>query len=428
MNIAQLHGLIFSGNGYTTDSRTVKPGQVFFALTGDNFNGNVFAQRAIEQGASCAVIDDADYQVEGKTWLVEDVLTTFQDLSRYHRRQFDIPVIAITGSNGKTTTKELIYAVLSKKYHTLATIGNLNNHIGVPGTLLRLRSEHDMAIIEMGANHQKEIAQLSSIAEPTHGVITSIGKAHLEGFGGPEGVKQGKAELYEWLTTHQGLTFLNIDLPVLCEMAEKKGCPKRVTYGIDPEATYSFQLLAADPFVKFSFQGQIVSTKLPGAYNFNNFITAFAIGLYFEVQVSDIVSALEAYQADNKRSQMVTWQGHTVVLDAYNANPTSMQVALDNFVSMEASTRVAVLGDMLELGDYSDLEHQALVDRVQDMPVDHVCLIGSCFAKVTVSDPRMVQVPNAAAARVWLDALDLKEKTVILLKGSNSIHVDSVIQ
>jgi len=426
MDIAQLHQLVFSGNGYTTDSRAIQPGQVFFALRGENFNANVFAVKAIKQGAALAVIDEAAYEVPGKTLLVTDVLETYQQLSCYHRRQFSIPVIGITGSNGKTTTKELMQAVLSKKFKTLATIGNLNNHFGVPGTLLRLREEHEIAIIEMGANHQKEIELLSAIAEPTHGLITSIGKAHLEGFGGPEGVKIAKAELYEWLSANNGVTFLNTDLAVLCEMADKKGSPHRITYGSSVDCTYSFKLVAADPFVHFQFGKYEVKTQLPGAYNFNNFITAFAIGLHFGVPVEDIISALEAYQSDNKRSQIIHWQGHTVVMDAYNANPTSMQVALDNFVQMDGSSKVAILGDMLELGIYSEEEHQTLAEKAAQMPIDHICLVGKCFSKVMVSSEKIRQVPDAAAARTWLDSLDL-EHALILLKGSNSIHVDHVI-
>jgi UDP-N-acetylmuramoyl-tripeptide--D-alanyl-D-alanine ligase len=426
MDIGQLHQLIFSGKGFTTDSRTVQPGQVFLALRGENFNANVFAAKAIEQGAILAVIDDAAYEIPEKTLLVNDVLETYQQLSRYHRRQFSIPIIGITGSNGKTTTKELMQAVLSKKFNTLATIGNLNNHFGVPGTLLRLRKEHEMAIIEMGANHQKEIELLSAIAEPTHGLITSIGKAHLEGFGGPEGVKIAKAELYEWLTAHDGITFLNTDLPVLCEMADKKGSAHRITYGSSANCSYQFHLLAADPLVRFQFAEHEVNTQLPGAYNYNNFITAFAVGLHFGVPVEDIISALEAYQSDNKRSQIIHWQGHTVVMDAYNANPTSMQVALDNFLQMKSSTKVAILGDMLELGNYSEEEHQALADKVSQMAIDHICLVGHCFSQVLVSSDKINLVPDAATARTWLDSLAL-ENALILLKGSNSIHVDQVI-
>ena len=427
MEITALYQIIQDSKGFTTDSRELKDGQIFFALNGEKFDGHSFVDEAIAIGADKVIIDNPAFERAGKTILVEDVLATFQALSRFHRRQFDIPVIGITGSNGKTTTKELINAVLSKKFKTLATIGNLNNHIGVPKTLFQLNNKHEIAIVEMGANHQNEIELLSSLAEPTHGIITSIGTAHLEGFSGPEGVKKAKAELYDWLSKSNGIVFLNTDLAVLNEMAIKSAVTNRINYGSDITNQYVFKLIDASPFVRFEHEKTIVQTQLPGEYNYNNFITAYTIGLHFGVDESDIIAALESYVADNKRSQIINWESNTVIMDAYNANPTSMSVALDNLSSMEASSKWAVLGDMLELGNYSTEEHQSIAEKAESLHLEGLCLVGEEFSKCSTKNPNTVKVKHVEQAAEWLKNAAPK-KALLLLKGSNSIKVDKAIQ
>lgn len=425
MDIQSIYQTYLQSSGVTIDSRKTQGGKLFFALKGDKHDANQFAASALENGAIAAVIDNPDYAVPGKTILVSDVLKTLQNLARYHRRQFSIPFIAITGSNGKTTTKELVHAVLSRKFNTLATEGNLNNHIGVPLTLLRLRQAHEMAIIEMGANHRREIEELCGIAEPTHGIITSIGKAHIGEFGGLEGVKEAKAELYQWIKASEGVIWLNTDLPILNEMAQKKSVSNIITYGTSADVRYGFEFIQADPFVRFRYKNHEVVSQLPGAYNYNNLITAFTVGLTFDVPLSSIIEALSAYTSDNNRSQIIQWNGHTVIKDAYNANPTSMEAALDNFEKMQHPSKVAILGHMLELGEYSPAEHQAIADKVASMNIAHICLVGNEFNAVHVRDG-VTRVSDAATARKWLDDLQLKE-SLILLKGSRGIGLEKVL-
>jgi UDP-N-acetylmuramoyl-tripeptide--D-alanyl-D-alanine ligase len=425
MDIQSIYQIYLQSSGVTIDSRKTQEGKLFFALKGDKHDANQFAATALENGAISAVIDNQDYSVAGKTILVSNVLKSLQDLARYHRRQFNIPVIAITGSNGKTTTKELVYAVLSRKFNTLATEGNLNNHIGVPLTLLRLRQEHEMAIIEMGANHRGEIEELCGIAEPTHGIITSIGKAHIGEFGGLEAVKEAKAELYQWIKASEGVIWLNTDLPILNEMAHKKSVSNIITYGSSADVRYQFTFLGAEPFVHFKYGDKEVISQLPGAYNYNNLITAFAVGLTFGIPESVIAEALSAYTSDNNRSQIIQWKGHTVIKDAYNANPTSMEAALDNFAKMHNPSKVAILGDMLELGEYSPAEHQAIADKVASMEIANICLVGNEFGAVQVRNG-IAKVPDAAAARKWLDGLQLNG-SLILLKGSRGIGLEKVL-
>lgn len=425
MDIESLYQIFLQSGGVTIDSRKTQGGKLFFALRGDKNDGNQFAASAIENGAVAAVIDNPDYALEGKTILVGDVLKILQELARLHRRHFNVPFIAITGSNGKTTTKELVHAVLSQKFNTLATEGNLNNHIGVPLTLLRLKPEHEMAIIEMGANHRGEIEELCRIAEPTHGIITSIGKAHIGEFGGLEGVKEAKAELYQWIKSSEGAIWLNADVPILHEMAQRKSVGNIITYGSSADDRYNFELLAADPFVRLRYKDDEIASQLPGAYNYNNLITAFAVGLTFGVPVPDIEKALSTYTSDNNRSQIIRWNGHMVIKDAYNANPTSMEAALDNFERMIHPSKVAILGHMLELGEYSPVEHQAIADKVASMKIAHVCLVGSEFSAVHVRDG-IVKVSDAAAARQWLEGLQLND-SLILLKGSRGIGLEKVL-
>lgn len=425
MQIEQLYDLFLTSTGVTTDSRKIEPGNIFFALKGENFDGNTYAQKAIEQGAIAAVIDNPSFQAD-KTILTQNVLETLQSLARHHRRQFKIPVIGITGSNGKTTTKELVNAVLSEKYKTLATIGNLNNHIGVPLTLLRITSSTEIAIIEMGANHIGEIGELSRIAEPNYGLITGIGKAHLGEFGGFEGVKLTKAELYSHLVNNNGHVFLNTDLPILEEMATRKLVTNPITYGSKEDNQYVFKFIDASPNVSFSFGQFIIHSQLVGSYNYHNLITAYTLGKYFNVPDENIIDALEKYQSTNNRSQIIHWNGHTVIMDAYNANPTSMLAALDNFEKMAANTKVAILGDMLELGEYSKEEHQNIADKVAAIKPTFACLVGQEFSQINTSSS-IQHASDYASAAEWLRSLPI-ENALILIKGSRGIKLEKVIQ
>src|SRR5690554_1228644 len=342
MSIEELYSHFLQSTGVSTDTRKIKEGQIYFALKGERFDGNQYAENALESGASLAVIDNEQYHLPNKTVLVKDGLETLQLLAHYHRKQFTIPVIGITGSNGKTTTKELINLVLSKKYQVLATQGNLNNHIGVPLTLLNLRSDHEIAIIEMGANHVKEIEFLCKIAEPNYGIITSIGRAHIGQFGSFEAIKKTKSELYLWLAEHGGKAFINTDVNVLVEMASNSALGELVTYGSSGDNQYSFSYKGSDPFVRFTVDNIEIKTHLIGEYNYHNLITAAAIGEYFQVKNEEIQNALTTYQADNNRSQIVELNQCTIILDAYNANPSSVEYALQNLKSMKAVKKGAI--------------------------------------------------------------------------------------
>ena len=321
---------------------------MFFALKGDNFNGNLFASEALEKGARYVVIDDKDIVANSSYILVEDVLSTLQQLASYHRKHLGLPIIALTGSNGKTTTKELINTVLEKKFKTVATKGNLNNHIGVPLTLLAMDTSTQIGIVEMGANHQQEIAFLCEIAQPDYGYITNFGKAHLEGFGGVEGVIKGKSELYDFLKQHGKLIFINAtDEKQLTQVGDY---PSKYSFGTTTVTDCQTQLLGANPFVRAQYNDSIIESCLIGAYNFNNISAAIAIGQYFKVEGNDIKEAIESYVPTNNRSQIIEKGCLKIILDAYNANPTSMQAALDNFNQLENTAKVAILGDMFELG------------------------------------------------------------------------------
>ena len=415
-----------------TDSRKIEKGCLFFALKGDNFNGNEYAQEAIQKGAVYAIIDEEKYKKGDETILVDDVLTTLQKLATFHRRRMVIPVIAITGSNGKTTTKELISIVLNSQYSCHSTKGNFNNHIGVPLTLLELRAEHEVAIIEMGANHVGEIDFLCEIAEPTHGIITNIGKAHLEGFGGIEGVKKGKAELYKFIQWQNGVAFVNMDEPFLVELSE--GISKRVFYKKvetpDPlEAPYETILIQDSPFVKVGFldnNEELISiqSQLIGHYNFNNIMTAVSIGRYFRVRPQRIKEAIENYIPSNNRSQLVEKATNTFILDAYNANPTSMKNALANFGQVDANNKIAILGDMLELGKFSDEEHLKIAQQAIDLKLDQVILVGKEFSKVKIEGVQYFE--NVNDLKDSFTKKDFQE-THFLIKGSRGIKLEELL-
>jgi UDP-N-acetylmuramoyl-tripeptide--D-alanyl-D-alanine ligase len=376
--LTDIYNKFRSCSGFTTDSRQIEAGQMFFCLKGANFNGNKFAAEALEKGASFVLIDEEEYYSDVRMILVDDVLQTMQDLARYHRRKFDIPVLGITGTNGKTTTKELVHAVLSRKYKTHATKGNFNNHIGLPITLLSMPDDTEFAIIEMGANHLGEIAELCAIAEPDYGIITSIGKAHLEGFGSLQGVINTKNELYQWVKSVDGMLFVNAGNPLLMELSEGI---KRRTYGAVPEADIRGELLLQDAFVGLRYAGHEIISQLVGSYNFDNMMAAVCAGQYFAVDDDVIADALRSYRPQNQRSQFTDTGKNRVVLDAYNANPTSMMAALESFRQAKAAAKVVILGDMLELAAEREKEHRAIVAQLQTMNFEQVILVGPEFVK-----------------------------------------------
>lgn len=372
MNIAQLYQLYSETYLVDTDTRKIRKGSMFFCLKGDNFNGNEFAADALKSGANYVVIDEEKYKIDSKTILVENVLETLQKLANFHRKQLTIPIISLTGSNGKTTTKELINAVLSKKYATAATAGNLNNHIGVPLTLLSMTPKTEIGIVEMGANHLKEIEFLCKIAEPTYGLITNFGKAHLEGFGNVEGVIKAKSELYDFLRLNKGIVFINTD----DELQVKQSA------GINAIEFNNnvVKFMEANPFVKVQFKNTLIESNLIGKYNYNNIAVAVAVGNYFDISENDIKMAIENYTPVNNRSQLIQKGSNKIILDAYNANPSSMQAALENFAQLKDENKVVFLGDMFELGNDSEAEHKKIANLVASYHFSKVFLIGKAFS------------------------------------------------
>lgn len=387
MELASLYAYFLKHPFISTDTRNIQPQSLFFALKGEKFNGNAFANEALEKGASYAVIDEAQYQADDRFLLVPDVLTALQDLAKHHRRQLQIPVIGITGTNGKTTTKELIHAVLSQQFDTYATKGNLNNHIGVPLTILSIRQQTEMAIIEMGANHIGEIAFLCGIAQPTHGLITNVGKAHLEGFGSFEGVKQAKGELYDYLSSHHGTLFLQSDNPFLRDMAAARSINQVVTYGFSPGNHLTGELIAANPLLKVKWEGggapmpYTVDTQLTGSYNTENVLAAICIGRYFGLSPEKINQGITGYQPNNNRSQLTKTAYNTVIRDYYNANASSMAAALENLRMLEADKKVIILGDMFELGEDSYEEHGEVVAQACLLGAYRVLFVGKAFSQ-----------------------------------------------
>ncbi|OKS89130.1 UDP-N-acetylmuramoyl-tripeptide--D-alanyl-D-alanine ligase [Mucilaginibacter polytrichastri] len=428
----QLYELFLQHPVISTDTRKIAQGSLFFALKGDTFDANSFAQQAIEAGAAYAVIDNAQYRISEQYILVDDVLTKLQDLARYHRKQLQIPVIGLTGTNGKTTTKELIKAVLSQHFKTYATQGNLNNHIGVPLSVLSITNEYDMAVIEMGANHQKEIEMLCTISQPTHGLITNVGKAHLEGFGGTEGVKIAKGELYDYLQATNGTIFINTDSPVLAEMKAARNLQNTIGYGTkEPGNLITGKVTKNAPYVSLEWSGSNnvsheVDSHLTGAYNLDNMLAAICIGTYFKMSDAEINAGLSSYQPTNNRSQIMQTAHNTLICDYYNANPSSMAVAIDNISTMDAKDKVLVLGDMFELGDESAAEHEAIIQKAIAAPVNQRIFIGKAFfdLKPGFSADFFETTDDAIKA--------LKEKPVkhstVLLKGSRGMALERLVE
>ena len=414
MNIEALYQIYSSNYLVTTDTRTIKKDAIFFSLQGDHFNGNKFAATAIKKGAKYAVIDDANYQIEGKTIVVDNVLETLQELANYHRHQLKIPIIGITGSNGKTTTKELIHAVLATQFKTKATKGNLNNHIGVPLTLLSFTNKTEIGIVEMGANHQKEIEFLSSICEPDVGYITNFGKAHLGGFGGIEGVIKGKSELYTYLKNNNKIAFIDDNDTRQLELTKTIE-----SISLNSAVTIS----SKQPLLSLNYSNEIINTQLIGAYNLNNLKAAISIGEYYKVSKKNIITGIRNYKPTNNRSQVVKKKSNTIIMDAYNANPSSTRLALENFNEINHDHKIVILGDMFELGDASEKEHQNIVDLCDTLNLNRSIFVGKHYSKTSAVEKYL----TVASLKESITTTPL-EKSYILIKGSRGMSLEQLLE
>jgi UDP-N-acetylmuramoyl-tripeptide--D-alanyl-D-alanine ligase len=425
MQIEKLYERFQESGKVSTDTRQIAPGSIFFALRGDKFNANEFAAQALEKGASYVVVDDPAYALNERCVLVPNVLETLQALATYHRSKLTIPVIGLTGSNGKTTSKELVNVVLSTKYKTYCTKGNLNNHIGVPLTVLSINSSYEIAVVEMGANHLGEIALLSSIANPTHGFITNIGKAHIGTFGGFENIIRGKSELYQHLITHEGVVFINSQNMILANMAKRFKNPYFYPAAGD---YYQAQLIDADPFIRFQAEnGDRVQTQLMGAYNFENIAAALCIGKFFGVDAKDANRAIAEYVPGNMRSQIVKKNSNTIILDAYNANPSSMEAAILNLAAMQASRKVVILGDMFELEEEAEHEHQRIGELLKEKKFDRAYLCGQLMKSAKASFPEVRYFEHKDLLMADLKANPITDST-ILVKASRGIGLETIVE
>lgn len=424
--MTQLYSHFLSAKGVCTDTRKLQAGELFFALKGPNFDGNRYAAKALERGASLVVVDDPEVVAGERYFLVEDVLKALQDLSTFHRKKFTIPVIGLTGSNGKTTTKELMQSVLSRKFQVHATVGNLNNHIGVPLTLLGITGETEMAIIEMGANKQGDIAELCQIALPTHGLITNIGKAHLEGMGGPEGVLKTKTELFQFLLESEGKVFINTGQQVFSQMIRRFSDPVLFP-GTDDFC--SVTMLDADPYVTYSVgrDPQHFISGLIGRYNFDNIAAAICVGTFFGVPAEEAAKAAAGYVPSNMRSQIMEKRSNWIFLDAYNANPSSMEEALNAFGKLNKRRyKMVILGDMLELGSHTREEHEKLGELLQKMRLDKVCLTGELMQHALPKVTNALYFPDPFSLRNWLQDSSLEDYQ-ILIKGSRGMKLETLM-
>lgn len=426
MQTEQLYSIYKQYPSVQTDTRKLKPGDIFFALKGNNFNGNRFAKQAIDAGAAYAVIDEKEFKIPGKTILADDVLIALQQLAKYHREQFTIPFIAITGSNGKTTTKELIHAVLSASYKTYTTEGNLNNHIGIPLTILKIKPDAKMAVIEMGANHIGEIAGYCKYALPTHGLITNCGKAHLEGFGSLEGVKKAKGELFDHLRTlTHGFAFVMWDYDYLQEMS--KGISGIIKYGTKGDAHIIGNVKKSEPYLEVQvtqgLSNGIIQTRLVGEYNLPNVLAAITVGKTFQIVEEKIKAAIEGYVPSNSRSQLIEKGSNKIILDAYNANPASMRLAIENFANLKVNNKILILGSMAELGNESLREHKLIIDLIKNYSWKNVVLVGDDFKNL---DHPFISFSNTEEAKNWF--LQQKpENAYFLIKGSRSMQMEKVL-
>ncbi len=429
MNTAELYSYYLLHPNICTDTRKISKGCLFFALKGENFDANTFASQALQNGAAYVVIDNKDYQKDDRYLLVEDTLIALQSLATHHRQQLNIPFIGLTGSNGKTTTKELINSVLSQKFITSATKGNLNNHIGVPLTLLEITNDVEVAIIEMGANHQKEIEMLSQICQPNYGLITNIGKAHLEGFGGLEGVKKGKGELFDHLESNNGSVFINEDSPALAEIASQRSFVKIISYGTGNTSKIKGELIENNPYlkIKWSFNSETheVLSQLTGTYNFENILAAIAIGIEFGLTPLDINTGIESYAPKNNRSQITKTEKNTVIGDYYNANPSSMVLAIENISKLNATKKVLILGDMFEVGETSEEEHLGVLQKASSYNFDQLIFIGKEFKKQSLGANALF-FETTAQAFEYLESHPITG-ALVLVKGSRSMKLEKLI-
>ncbi len=424
MDIPSLHKIFLQSKGVSTDTRKIAPKSIFFALKGDNFNGNLFTQEALDRGAFKVIIDEeAQHKSTGETILVRNVLLTLQQLAKYHREYLRLPIISLTGSNGKTTSKELINAVLSQKFKAVATQGNLNNHIGVPLTLLTMDQNTEIGIVEMGANHLGEIKMLSEIAEPDYGYITNFGKAHLEGFGSLEGVIQGKTELYQYLKKHDKKIFVNANDPQ--QLTSSEGISK-ITFGT-AQSDFNIVLKDSSHHLMVEFDGLEIQSNLVGAYNFANLSAAIAIGAYLEVSPEKIKAGIEGYVPSNNRSQLIAKGTNTILMDAYNANPTSMLAALENFKQAKGENKIMFLGDMFELGKDAESEHQNIVDFLTENPFGTTYLVGSNFYKTSTESSAIKQYENFNDLEKVLKQAPSKNAT-ILIKASRGMALERILE
>ena len=425
MKIKDLHSLFLNSTGVSTDTRSIKSGTIFFALKGDNFNANKFAADAIELGALFSVIDEEPETENDKLIVVDNVLEALQDLAHFHRKYLDIPIIAITGSNGKTTSKELISSVLSEQFTVFATKGNFNNHIGVPLTLLEMDNSTNIGVVEMGANHIGEIRKLCEIAAPDYGYITNFGKAHLEGFGSLQGVIRGKSELYDYLISNSGLVFINADDSK--QLKQIKDYNNIFKFSKSKNSDLEISMQSKTPFFKINFLNQEIQSQLIGVYNFSNIAAAISIGHYFELDFLKIKKGIESYQSKNNRSQIIKQKSNTIILDAYNANPTSMNAALDNFSLMKGDNKIVILGDMFELGDESFNEHKAVIDLVNSLNFSSTYYVGQHFIKHKFLSERAFFFEDTDVLKRHFQSLSISN-SVILIKGSRGMSLEVLLQ
>ncbi len=428
MPIEQLYNLFKKRNGVSTDTRTIQPGDLFIALKGENFNGNQYAEQAIKKGAQFAVIDEEKYHTQPeKQILVPNALEALQQLANHHRKQFDIPVLGLTGSNGKTTTKELITSVLSQQYKIVATKGNLNNHIGVPLTLLNIKEDTEIAVIEMGANHIGEIKELCEIAEPNFGLITTIGKAHLEGFGSLEGVRKTKMELFDFLRSNQGFAFINADQQEILDAANHFDFDKKITYGQSPFVDVLGIPVKDNLKAQLMYQDVEMKSQLFGHFNFINLLAAIAVGKHFSISIENINKGIQNYAPQNKRSQIVETTNNTLIIDAYNANPSSMEVAINEFAAQQfEGKQMLIIGDMLELGEHEKDEHQSIIELVKEKGFDEVYFVGEIF--YALIEAKL----NERFFKHTTDLMKHFKKTPqtgyhILVKGSRKIKLEELV-
>jgi UDP-N-acetylmuramoyl-tripeptide--D-alanyl-D-alanine ligase len=424
MTIQEIHQLFLKCTSISIDTRKIQSNSLFVSIKGENFDANTFAREALEKGAKFVIIDNSDFYIDERTILVQDSLKALQDLAKYHRQYLGLPIIALTGSNGKTTTKELINVVLTKKYKTKATVGNLNNHIGVPLTLLSFDKSTEIGIVEMGANHQKEIEFLCDIAQPDYGYITNFGKAHLEGFGGVEGVIKGKSEMYTYLEANHKKVFVNMDDAIQVNRSKNM---EAITFSqINKMASIFIDKVLADPFVTIQLKDVTISSNLIGLYNANNICAAIVIGDYFGVTSNQIKEAIETYIPQNNRSQLLTRSTNEIILDAYNANPSSMKVALENFIQLNKSNKVVVLGDMYELGAESNIEHKTIVDFLSLSVCFECHFIGKYFFENKLNKSNLHFHKTFEDFSNYLSLNKLENKT-ILIKGSRGMALERTL-